>query len=87
MHIKILILSCDQKMKCSAYASSAEALYPASFPFHGASLEGNPLCFIRFNQAYVSFIHTWSVLIQQSQAKLPILFEGSDTLSNHVWFG
>ena len=54
-------------MKCSTYASSAEALDPAAFPFHGASLEGNLLCFILFNQAYcmlvsyvvsVSFINT-----------------------------
>ena len=48
-------------MKCSAYASSAEALDPASFPFHGASLEGHLLCFILFNQAYVGFMRTWSV--------------------------
>ena len=54
-------------MKCSTYASSAESLDPTSFPFHGASLEGNLLCFVLFNQAYcmlvsyvvsVSFINT-----------------------------
>ena len=73
MHINFIMRS---KMKCSTYASSAEALNPVSFPFHGASLEGNLLWFILFNQAYVSFICAWSVLaslIQQIQAKLPIL--------------
>ena len=48
-------------MKSSAYASSAEALDPASFPFHGASLEGNLLCFILFNQPYVGFICSYVV--------------------------
>ena len=50
----ILFLSRDQNMKCSTYAS-AEALDPVSFPCHGASLEGNLLCFGLFNQAYVGF--------------------------------
>ena len=53
-------------MKSSAYASSAEALDPASFPFHGASLEGNLLCFILFNQAYVGFICTRSYVVNVS---------------------
>ena len=50
-------------MKRSAYASSVETLDPVSFPFHGASLEGNLLCLILFNQAYVGFIRSYVVSV------------------------
>ena len=45
-------------MKCSVYASSAEALDPVSLPFHGASLEGNLLYFILSTKLMsVSYVH------------------------------
>ena len=56
-------------MKCSTYASSTEALDPASIPFHGASLEGNLHCCASFFQPRLCWFHTYVVSVSVNTAK------------------
>ena len=63
MHIKILILSRDQKMKCFAYASSVEAFDPASFPFYGTVPVWKEICCASFFQPSLCRFHTYMVSV------------------------